>query len=337
MATWLSRVGLCAAVAMPWIVSSANARAQEAPTDPAASTDGTAPALGGGASSSPAGSRQRVAVLRFTQGEASAQAEAIDGALLRDLAAIAGIENPTVSPIDYAEIQLTVGCSDEGRQCLSSIAQMVQVDAVVVRKLSVAPDRATLTLVYLDATASDDPAHAEHVIEGEASADALAGAVPSLVRRLFGIPEPVVAAAPETRAPGEVASTESANAPPVPVDSAERRGGIGVLTWVALAVGAGALGAGVVLGLGAQSSFDEFKNTAVEDADDRRRAEQRFDDAESKGRLATVLIPAGAVVLALGATLLVLDLSDDGGGETELGLQPLSGGALLSLRGTVGR
>jgi hypothetical protein len=323
MATWLSGVGLCATLAVPWVCGAANARAQDARVEPEAS-------------GSTAGSRQRVAVLRFTQGEAGAAAEAVDGALLRDLATIAGIENPTVSPIDYAEIQLTVGCSDEGRQCLSSIAQMVQVDAVVVRKLSVAPDRTALTLVYLDATASAEPAHAEHVIEGEADADALAAAVPSLVRRLFGIPEPVVAAAPEVQPPGTASATPSTRTPPMPADTAKPGGGIGVLTWVALAVGAGALGAGVVLGLGAQSSFDEFKSTPVDDADDRRRAEQRFDDAESKGRLATVLIPAGAVVLALGATLLVLDLSDDGGGATELGLQPTTGGALLSLRGTVG-
>src|SRR5262245_5659678 len=92
----------------------------------------------------------KVAVLRTTQGDAGAAAEAIDGALLRDLSALAGIERPTVSPIDYAEIQLTVGCADEGRQCLSSIAQMVQVDAVVVRKLVVEPAGARLELVYLD-------------------------------------------------------------------------------------------------------------------------------------------------------------------------------------------
>jgi hypothetical protein len=120
----------------------------------------------------------------------------------------------------------------------------------------------------------------------------------------------------------------------MPPEGAEQGGGVGPLTWVALAVGAGALGAGIVFGLGAQSSFDDFKNTAVDDDGDRRRAEQKFDDAESKGRLATVLIPVGAVVLALGATLLVLDLSDGGSTETELGLQPVPGGALLSLRGT---
>jgi hypothetical protein len=322
MTIWLSRVGLYAVVAMLWLLGSASVRAQEAQAESGAgATD----------SSAEAGSRQRVAVLRTTQGEANAAADAIDGALLRDLAALAGIENPAVSPIDYAEIQLTVGCSDEGRQCLSSIAQMVQVDAVVVRKLAVTPDRATLTLVYLDATSSDAPAHAEHVEAGEAGADALAGAVPSLVRQLFGIPEPVVAAAPEAQAQAAPTAARSTSGPPMPAEDAES-GGVGPLTWVALAVGAGALGAGVVFGLAAQSSYDDFKGTEIDDDEDRARAEDSFDSAESKGRLATILIPAGAVVLALGATLLVLDLSDGGGSETELGLSPMPGGALLSLR-----
>jgi hypothetical protein len=317
MPTSLGRAGLYAAVVGTFLCQ--RAQAQEQP-------------VAAGASS---GSSLRVAVLRTTQGDAAAAAEAVDGALLRDLAAFAGIENPNVSPIDYAEIQLTVGCSDEGRQCLSSVAQTMQVDAVVVRKLAVEPGRATLTLVYLDATAADEPAHAEHVAEGEAATEALASAVPALVRRLFGIPEPVVAAAPEQQAGAGAPSREASSPDDYPPEPAPGGASVGPLTWIALGVGAVALGAGVVLGLGAQSSFDDYKQTEVRDEDDAAQAEEHFDSAESKGRIATVLIPAGAVVLALGATLLVLDLSDDGGADTELGLAPLPGGALLSLRAAV--
>jgi hypothetical protein len=314
MATSLGRAGLYAAVVGTFLCQRAQAQEQ--------------PAAGASSGS------LRVAVLRTTQGDAGAAAEAVDGALLRDLAAFAGIENPNVSPIDYSEIQLTVGCSDEGRQCLASIAQMVQVDAVVVRKLAVEPGRATLTLVYLDTTAADEPAHAEHVAEGAAATEALASAVPALVRRLFGIPEPVVAAAPEQpQGAGAPAGDESS--PDYPPEPEPAGASVGPLTWVALGVGAVALGAGVVLGLSAQSSFDDYKQTEIDDDEDRVQAEEHFDSAESKGKIATVLIPAGAVVLALGATLLVFDLSDDGEGGTELGLAPLPGGALFSLRAAV--
>jgi hypothetical protein len=277
----------------------------------------------------------RVAVLRATQGDAGTAAEAIDGALLRDLAGIAGIENPTVSPIDYAEIQLTVGCSDEGRECLAQVAQMVQVDAVVVRKLAVEAGRSTLTLVYLDATAPDAPATAEQVAEGDQAAQQLTHAVPSLVRKLFGIPEPVTAAAAPSSS--EPATSAPAGAARSDVQVSSDGGGVSPLTWVALGVGAGVLGAGIVVGVGAQNTFDDFKAIDVHDEDDAKRANDKFDSAESKGKVATILFPAGAAVLALGATLLVLDLSDDGGSEeTQVGVTPLPGGALLALHARTG-
>jgi hypothetical protein len=291
-------------------------------------------ALSGAAQDAPASTGTlRVAVLRATQGDAGAAADAVDGALLRDLAAIAGIDDPSVSPIDYAEIQLTVGCSDEGRDCLVSIARMTQVDAVVVRKLAALSGRATLELVYLDATATDLPARVQESAEGAGAAERLEAAVPVLVRRLFGIPEAPMAQAE----PGAAATT----APGQDRAGAQREqagegGGVSALTFIALAAGAGALGAGIAFGLGAQSTFDEYKGLRVRDEDDARRANAKFDSAKSQGMIATVLIPAGAAVLALGATLLVLDLSDGGGGEHEIALQPLPGGALLSLRGTTG-
>ena len=103
---------------------------------------------------------------------------------------------------------------------------------------------------------------------------------------------------------------------------------------MALGVGAVALGAGIVLGLGAQSKFDYYKQTAVDDDVDADRANSAFDSAESQGRFATVLIPAGAVVLALGATLLVIDLSSGGESNASVGLGPVPGGAILALHGS---
>jgi hypothetical protein len=272
----------------------------------------------------------RVAVLRATQGEAGELANAVDGALLRDLGVLAGIENPTVSPIDYAEIQLTVGCSDEGRECLAAIAQMVQVDAVVVRHLVVEAGKSTLTLVHYDATASDEPAHAEQIAEGPDASQALVAAVPTLVRRLFGIPEPVVAAPAPEVAPGPTPASTSATAQPK--DSGAR---IAPWTWAALGVGAAVLATGIVFGLSAESSYDAFKHTKIDSLDATKHADSKLSDANSKGTLATVLIPSGAAVLALGATLLVLDLNA-GERAPQVSLAPLPGGAFVSVRARAG-
>lgn len=287
-------------------------------------------AQAGPAGEAASGGSLKVALLRTTQGDAGAAAEAIDGALLRDLSGIAGIDRPTVSPIDYAEIQLTVGCSDEARQCLSSIAQMVQVDAIVVRRLVVEPNRARLEIVYLDTTASDEPARAEQIGEGSDPAGGLAASVPSLVRRLFGIPEPVAAAAPEAeRGPAHetVAAAETDTTPRA------ESGGVGPLTWVALGAGAAALGVGVVLGISANGSNDDYQSAPVDTEEEREAALEKLDAAKGKGIAATILIPTGAALLALGATLLIIDLS--GGGDesgAEVAVQPLDGGALFSLR-----
>jgi hypothetical protein len=273
-------------------------------------------------------------VLCATEGDASAIASDVDGALLRDLAAIAGIENPTVSPIDYAEIQLTVGCSDEGRQCLSSIAQLVEVDAVVVRHLSVQPGQLDLTLMYFDATASDEPARVDQGFAGSDAGERAVAAVPTLVRKLFGVPEPVVAASPVPVVEPTVLRGEPA---PAPANAHADQGSptVGALTWITLACGAGVLAGGIVLGASAQSSFDGYKNFELKSMADVARANSKLDGAKSKALAADVMMPAGAAILALGGVLLALDLMRDDKAPS-LAVIPIRGGALLSVRAVAG-
>jgi hypothetical protein len=270
-----------------------------------------------------------VALVRATEGDASAIASDVDGALLRDLAAIAGIENPTVSPIDYAEIQLTVGCSDDGRQCLSSIAQLVQVEAVVVRRLSVKAGQLDLTLMYFDATSSDEPARVDQEFVGTDAGERAAAAIPALVRKLFGVPEPVVAADAEpavtpSSARGELTTPASSS----DNDSAPR---IGAFTWITLAAGVGVLGGGIALGASAQSSFDSYQNFTLQTTSDVTRANSKLDSAKTKALAADVMMPAGGAILALGGVLLTLDLlrRDKAPSVTVL---PVRGGAMISMR-----
>ena len=274
----------------------------------------------------------RVAVLRATEGDAGVVAGNIDGALLRDLAAIAGIENPTVSPIDYAEIQLTVGCSDEGRQCLSSIAQLAQVDAVVVRHLAVKPDQLSLTLTYFDATASDEPTHVDQSFAGSDASDSAVAAVPALVRKLFGVPEPVVVASPE---PVALAPAPQSTLEPTRLRSQEdaHSARVGALTWITLAGGAAVLAGGIVLGASAQSSFDNFKGFQLKTTADVARANSKLDVAKSKALAADVMMPVGGAILALGGVLLALDLMHEDKAP-RVAVIPVRGGAVLSLSAT---
>jgi hypothetical protein len=289
-------------------------------------------ALGQGETASQ-GPTVKAAVLRASEGAKPELADAVDAALLRDLSAVAGIDSPAVSPIDYAEIQLTVGCSDEGRACLSAVAKLAQVDAIVVRKLTVGPESATLSLTYFDATSADEPVRAEQSLPAVGLESAAPQQVPALVRKLFGIPEPVAAAASEAPAQGPASAPAGSTAAAAEPDQG---GGAGPLTWVVLGVGAVTLGAGLVVGLSAQGDFDDYKKTPIDDPADAERADAKFEDAESGGMLATILVPAGGALIALGVTLLAIDLSAGGSEETGVALVPQPGGALLRVRGSLG-
>ena len=142
--------------------------------------------------------------MRETGGQIAASVtEAVDAALLRALGEVAGIRKPTLSPVDYGEVQLTVGCSDESSECLAAITHIAEADAIVVRHLIVEPDGAVaLRILYFDEAGGPTQvraaALADHVQE-------LAQAVPDLVRKLFEIPEPAaqspVVAAPAASPP----------------------------------------------------------------------------------------------------------------------------------------
>jgi hypothetical protein len=272
----------------------------------------------------------RVAVLRAAEGEPGALAGSIDGAMLRSLSDLAGIESPTVSPVDYSEIRLTVGCSDEGSACLASIAQMLEVDAVVVRRLRVEPKRVTLGLLHFDARSQDEPALAETAAEPAQADRALVAAVPSLVRAVFRIPEPVAPApAREVEASEAQASTPSRALG----RRAEVRNQVSVLTWITLAAGTGVLVAGLAMGASADSQFQRFEALDIQSRADAERADALFDSTEARALIANVLMPGGAVVMAVGAALLVLDLTEESA-PAALAVQPVPGGALLSLRAT---
>ncbi len=267
-------------------------------------------------------------------------AEAVDAALAAQLADIAGIERPTISPVDYAEIQLTVGCQDQSRACLETIAQTAQVEAIVVRRLTVEPNAGTsLELIYFDARAGE-PKTVRANARANASAE-LSAAMPGLLRELFELSSKPAPASDSATAPvptAPVAAPQPQRSQPLPPPAAD--GGIGALTWVVLGTGVAALGSGVVLGALGKHDFAAYKSAPVRTRADADRANAEFDAAHTKGTLANVLMPVGAVALAVGATLLVLDVSskpDDGdraaNAHARLSVTPLFGGGVLTLSG----
>ena len=274
-----------------------------------------------------------VGVLRATHGALpAALPDAIDAALLRDLAAIAGIPSPVVSPVDYAEVQLSVGCADESRACLASIARAAGVDALLVRSLSA--DEAgsvRLELRFFDSASRDEPTMVSTEAPAEAS-DALVRAVPGLVRELFGIPAVAAPAARDDPEPSSMA------APPAAVSGAEEdEGSIG--PGLVIGAGAAVLTAGIIIGATAADDFSLWKKRPIQSTVQAEQANADYDDLEARALVANVLMPVGAVVLALGATWLVIDLAGDDASSEEratLALEPRPDGAFVRVRGPLG-
>jgi len=274
-----------------------------------------------------------VGVLRSAHGTPPvALPDAIDAALLRDLAQIAGIPNPVVSPVDYAEVQLNVGCADESRACLGSIARAAGVDALLVRSLSADESGSVrLELRYFDSASRDEPAMVSTEAPADAS-DALVRAMPGLVRELFGIPAVAAPAASNDPEPRSLA------APPAAVSGAEEdEGSIG--PWLVIGAGAAALTTGIIVGAMAADDFSLWKKRLIQSTVQADQANADYDDLKDRALVANVLMPVGAVVLALGATWLVIDLAGDDASSEEratLALEPRPDGAFLRVRGPLG-
>jgi hypothetical protein len=276
--------------------------------------------------------------MRETQGQiAAGVTEAVDAALLRALGEVAGIRKPTLSPVDYGEVQLTVGCSDESNECLAAIMHVAEADAIIVRHLIAEPDGAlALRILYFDEAGG--PTQVQVAVLAD-HAQELARAVPDVVRKLFEIPEPAaqspVAAAPAASPPAASSASVSAAA-----TTTDRGASISALTWVALAAGVATLGTGAVLGLTANSDYDRFKRTPVYTRAQAQDANRQFSSIQTRGTLANVLMPAGAVVLGAGAVLLWTDLSsaDSGAEATHASVQviPLLSGGAVTVHGRFG-
>jgi hypothetical protein len=261
---------------------------------------------------------------------------AVDAALLRALGEVAGIRKPKLSPVDYGEVQLTVGCTDESNECLAAITHIAEADAIVVRDLFADPNGVVaLRILYFDEAGG--PTLVRVAVMAD-HAQELAQAVPGLLRKLFEIPEPATQGIVATSfAVSSPAATAAGAAAPATTD---RGASISALTWVALAVGSATLGTGIVLELKAKSDYDQFRGMHVSTLVQAEAANRQFSSILTRGTVANVLIPAGAVVLGAGAVLLGIDLfsSDSGAEPTHASVQmiPLPSGGAVAVHGSFG-
>lgn len=280
----------------------------------------------------PARAPVRVVVIRSTVGVSEADLQQLDSLLLAELARTGGLDAPEFAALELAEIELAVGCSDAAVACLRVVAGTVGAEALIVRRLEQSPAGLELVLTWFDPSSTDEP---RTVDAGAPDAIRLAEALPHIVRRLFGVPEPVVAAhlvAPAPRLP-------TVRAPPI----AHARPAVPVVPLVIAAAGAATLVVGAVFAVLSAAPQDRYATTAIHTTADADAALLALDEARSRALVANVAFGVGGTLLLVGASWFVIELASDGDSSTDsparthaqLGVAPLPGGAFFSLQGSL--
>lgn len=292
-----------------------------------------------------------VVVIRATEGVPDAEAEQLDASLLAEVARTSGLGTPELASLELAEIELAAGCSETAAVCLRAIARMVGAQSVLVRKLRRTPPGLALTLTWFDASSEDEPRSIE--VEGPDAAR-LRAQLPRSVRRLFGVPEPVVAAAGtgDASTAGDGVSI-GPGGPRVPSDDSAP--GVSALPLLIAAGGAAALAVGVVFGLLSADAQDRYATTMILTSADADTALAALDEARSRALVANVLYGAGGTLMLVGGIWLVIDLATgpsvveprghfSGRGArgsrasaraASWGFAPVPGGAMFSLQGSL--
>jgi hypothetical protein len=281
----------------------------------------------------PAGAQDRadVALIRDTSpGVPADVANAVDARLALDLVDIRGARNVVVSPVTYAEVQLAVGCSDESVACLSAIADTAAARAVLVRRLVVdASGSIHLRTLYFEPAGTRPPAHAATSAMLDRRAE-LVASIPNLLRTLLG-----------RRANEPTRHSSPAKVAIIPRRAPHEAPAVTAPTWITLAGGALLLVPGIGLALSADADYDAFRRQPIETRAEADRARRDFGSIETRATWSSVLIPAGAIALGVGAVLLGMDLTDgdeaDGGSTDGVFLAPLARGAMLGVRGSLDR
>jgi hypothetical protein len=251
-------------------------------------------------------------------------AGALDPVLVSNLHELAQVSVATRPALDLPATQLAVDCVGQTRDCLRVVSQQSGTDGLLSPELQLAGQETVVTLLYFD---SRDEGELRSVTRRYSGSDVERLAlddVPSMVRELFGIPEP----------PRSVLDTSFAVDTGPPRESA----------WPALpvtltATGLVLLGVGAGFGLAANATERKYADVPVKDATSpatarelAAEADDLYAKADQQALVCNILLGVGGATLLTGATLWIVHLSNRREPEQHLSLAPRLGPGELGLR-----
>lgn len=188
------------------------------------------------------------------------------GRLIRVEVDRSGVVQTQGTPALYLEdLQMALGCLGETPECLSVVAQELNVVRLVYATLTRSGARLLLTLVYFDGA---DVRLVTRGVEAPAPDAAILDAVPAMVREVFGLVP--LSVDPRTVAEAETNPTPTTDVGPVaePSERATQRDphGVRMGAYISGGVAVASLAAGAVLLARRQSAEDEYRTTPTDTA-----------------------------------------------------------------------
>jgi len=254
-------------------------------------------------------------------------AGALDPVLMSNLHDLAQIEVATRPALDLPATQLAIDCVGQTRDCLGVVTQQSSTDGLLSPELQMAGQETVVTLLYFDARGKGELRSVTRRYSGPDVERLALDDVPSMVRELFGIPEP-------EPPPAALDTSFAMDMSPPPKESA----------WPALPVtltvtGLVLMGVGAGFGVAAKATESKYADIPIDAASSSMMARElamQADDlyakADKQALVCNILLGVGGATLLTGATLWIVHLANRGGSEHQLSFAPRIGPGDLGLR-----
>lgn len=213
--------------------------------------------------------------------------------------------------MDLSGVQLALDCVSESAQCLRAVAKESGVEVLIAPTLESTGSELVLSVLRFDVR----DGQMRRVVRrqsGSSLHSATLDAVPSMLRELFGLPEPAPPAPVAAQPPAAGSETTNAELPliePMP-DSVSHPMPVG--PWILAGAGALVIGGGAVAGVMMLGTQDDYNQLHIRDAGDVREANALKDKAQTQATVANVLFGVGAATLVASGIWLAVELSNPG-------------------------
>lgn len=267
----------------------------------------------------------------------------IDRALRSALDSRSDVKLAPAPALDLEALQLAIECSGINTRCLREVAERTQGEVLIAATLERKSQQVELRILYFSAkdAVTRFAAHKEHARKpGPETLEAIPGMLDELFATSKPAPAPEREATPEELPAPDVVTDPSAEAATGAADgsASEPRDGRPLPAAPLLVAGGGAvlLGAGLVVGLLAKNTEDDYAKQPVTTPEQASVADGLRVRGQNQALIANVLIGVGAAAVAAGGIWLLVAAGANRGAETAVVPDVGPGHAALRISGRWG-